>query len=121
MGGQAAAFDLSPSTRSILNVIFWDGSRRIKAMSQKRQTTEQIVNKLRQADVELAKGQTIASACKLIGITDQTYFRWRREYGGLKVDQDKRFKEQENARLKRLVAEAELDKAILREAARPNF
>ncbi len=92
-------------------------------MSQKRHTTEQIVNKLRQADVELSKGQTIASVCKVIGVTDQTYFRWRKEYGGLKVDQARRFKdlEQENARLKRLLAEAELDKAILREAARPNF
>ena len=91
-------------------------------MSQKRYTTEQIVNKLRQADVELAKGQTIAAVCKMIGITDQTYFRWRKEYGGLKVVQARRFKEleQENARLKRLLAEAELDKAILREAARPN-
>ena len=88
-----------------------------------RHTTEQIVNKLRQADVELAKGQTVAAACKVIGVTDQTYFRWRKEYGGLKVDQAKRFKEleQENARLKRLLADAELDKAILREAARPNF
>ena len=93
-------------------------------MSRKnRHTTEQIVNKLRQADVELAKGQTIAAVCKQLGITDQTYFRWRKEYGGLKVDQARRFKEleQENARLKRLLAEAELDKAILREAARPNF
>ncbi len=92
-------------------------------MSQKRHTPEQIVNKLRQADVELSKGQTVAAACKLIGVTDQTYLRWRKEYGGLKVDQAKRFKEmeQENGRLKRLLAEAELDKAILREAARPNF
>jgi len=88
-----------------------------------RHSTEQIVNKLRQADVELAKGQSIAAVCKTIGITDQTYYRWRREYGGLKVDQAKRFKEleQENARLKRLLADAELDKAILREAARPNL
>ena len=88
-----------------------------------RHTTEQIVNKLRQADVELAKGQSISTVCKLIGITDQTYYRWRKEYGGLKVDQARRFKElqQENARLKRLLAEAELDKAILREAASPNF
>jgi transposase-like protein len=88
-----------------------------------RHTTEEIVNKLRQADVELAKGQSISSVCKLIGITDQTYYRWRKEYGGLKVDQARRFKElqQENARLKRLLAEAELDKAILREAASPNF
>jgi len=88
-----------------------------------RHSTEQIVNKLRQADVELAKGQSIAAVCKTIGITDQTYYRWRKEYGGLKVDQAKRFKEleQENARLKRLLADAELDKAILREAARPNL
>ena len=92
-------------------------------MSRKGHTTEQIVNKLRQADVELAKGQSIAAVCKQIGITDQTYYRWRKEYGGLKVDQAKRFKEleQENARLKRLLADAELDKAILREAARPNL
>jgi putative transposase len=92
-------------------------------MSRKRYSAEEIVNKLRQADVELAKGQTIAAVCKLIGITDQTYFRWRKEYGGLKVDQARRFKEleQENARLKRLLADAELDKSILREAARPNF
>jgi len=92
-------------------------------MSHKRHTTEQIVNKLRQAEVELAKGQTVSAACKRIGITDQTYFRWRKEYGGLRVNQAKRFKEleQENARLKRLLADAELDKAILREAGRPNF
>jgi putative transposase len=92
-------------------------------MARKRFSTEEIVNKLRQADVELAKGQTVAMVCKVIGVTDQTYFRWRKEYGGLKVDQAKRFKEleQENARLKRLLADAELDKSILREAARPNF
>ena len=92
-------------------------------MSRKGHTTEQIVNKLRQADVELAKGQSIAAVCKQIGVTDQTYYRWRKEYGGLKVDQAKRFKEleQENARLKRLLADAELDKAILKEAASGNF
>jgi putative transposase len=92
-------------------------------MSHKRHSTEQIVNKLRQADVELARGKTVSVVCKQIGVTDQTYFRWRKEYGGLKVDQARRFKEleQENSRLKRLLAEAELDKAILREAARPNF
>ena len=90
---------------------------------QNRHTAEQVENKLRQVDVELAKGLSISAACKLIGVTDHTYYRWRKEYGGLKVDQAKRFKEleQENARLKRLLAEAELDKAILREAARPNF
>ncbi len=92
-------------------------------MSRKRHTVEEVVNKLRQADVELAKGSTVAATCKLLGITDQTYFRWRKEYGGLKVDQARRFKEleQENARLKRLLADAELDKAILKEAARGNF
>jgi putative transposase len=92
-------------------------------MSRKRYSAEEIVNRLRQADVELARGKTVSVVCKQIGITDQTYFRWRKEYGGLKVDQAKRFKEleQENARLKRLLADAELDKAILREAARPNF
>jgi putative transposase len=92
-------------------------------MSRKRYSAEEIVNKLRQADVELGRGKTVSVVCKQIGVTDQTYFRWRKEYGGLKVDQAKRFKEleQENGRLKRLLAEAELDKAILREAARPNF
>jgi transposase-like protein len=65
----------------------------------------------------------VAAVCKLLGITDATYFRWRKEYGGMKVDQAKRLKalEQENARLKRLLADAELDKAILREAAKGNF
>ena len=89
----------------------------------KKYRPEQIVEKLRQADVELGKGQTITAVAKLLGVTEATYFRWRKEYGGLKVDQAKRFKEleQENGRLKRLLADAELDKAILREAARPNF
>ena len=92
-------------------------------MKHKRFPAEQIVNKLRQAEVMLAQGQTIAQASKSLGITEQTYYRWRREYGGLKTDQAKRLKEleRENARLKRLLADAELDKAILREAANPNF
>ncbi len=91
--------------------------------TSKRYTAEQIVNKLREAEVELAKGQTIPVVAKKLGITDQTYYRWRREYGGLKVDQARRLKEleQENARLKRVVADQALDMAILREAARPNF
>ncbi len=92
-------------------------------MPRKRFSAEQIVNKLRQAEVELAKGQTIAQACKQIGITDQTYYRWRREYGGLKTDQARRLKEleRENARLKKLVAELSLDKAMLEEVNRGNF
>jgi transposase-like protein len=92
-------------------------------MKRKQFSAEQIVNKLRQAEVLLSQGQTVAQACKVAGITEQTYYRWRREYGGLKTDQAKRLKEleRENGRLKRLLADAELDKAILREAANPNF
>lgn len=92
-------------------------------MSRKRFKPEEIVNKLRESDVLIAQGRTVSHACKQIGVTEQTYYRWRKEYGGLKTDQAKRLKEleRENARLKRLVADAELDKAILREAARPNF
>ena len=92
-------------------------------MNRKRFKVEEIVNKLREADVLLSKGQSVARACKQIGVTDQTYYRWRREYGGMKTNQAKRLKEleRENTRLKRLLADAELDKAILREAANPNF
>ena len=88
-----------------------------------RHTAEEIVNKLREADVLLSKGQTIAQACKQIGVTDHTYYRWRREYGGLKVDQAKRLKalEKENTRLKKLVADQALDMAILKEVAQGNF
>ena len=92
-------------------------------MAKKRHTAEEIVNKLRRADVELAKGQSVAAVCKLIEVTEATYYRWRREYGGMKVSQAKRLKEleKENARLKRLLADAELDKAILKEAASGNW
>ena len=92
-------------------------------MSRKRFKAEEIVNKLREADVLIAQGRSVAQVCKQIGVVEQTYYRWRKEYGGLKADQAKRLKEleRENARLKRLLADAELDKAILREAASPNF
>ena len=92
-------------------------------MAGKRHTSEQIVNKLREADVEIAQGASIAKACRKIGITDQTYYRWRREYGGLKVDQARRFKdlEKQNTRLKRVVADQALDLAILKEVAEGNF
>lgn len=92
-------------------------------MPRKRFTAEQIIQNLREAEVLLAQGKTIAQVCKKIGITDQTYYRWRKEYGGIRTDQAKRLKdlEKENARLKRLLADAELDKAILREAASGNF
>ncbi len=91
--------------------------------TSKRYKPEKIVSMLREAEVELSRGQTIAAVAKKLGITDQTYYRWRREYGGMKVDQAKRLKEleQENARLKRVVADLSLDNAILKEAARPNF
>ncbi len=92
-------------------------------MARKRHTAEEIVAKLRQVDVLTAQGRPVAEAVRAIGVTEVTYYRWRSEYGGLKVDQAKRLKtlEQENARLKRLLADAELDKAILKEAAAGNF
>ena len=91
-------------------------------MPRKRHTTEQIMQHLREAEVLLTQGQTIAQVCKQIGITDQTYYRWRKEYGGLRLDQAKRLREleKENARLKGVVAEQALDISILKEAARPN-
>ncbi len=91
--------------------------------TSKRYRPEQIVSMLREAEVELSKGHAIAAVAKKLGITDQTYYRWRREYGGMKVDQAKRLKELEieNARLKRVVADLSLDNSILKEAARPNF
>jgi transposase-like protein len=83
-----------------------------------RHTPEQIIRKLREAEVGLSKGQTTAQVCKTIGVTQQTYYRWRREYGGLTTDQARRLKEleKENARLKKVVADQALDKAILKEA-----
>ena len=85
---------------------------------RQRHTPEQVISKLREAEVKLAKGTAIAQVCKDLAITEQTYYRWRKEYGGLKLDQARRLKdlEKENGRLKRLLADAELDKAILKEA-----
>ena len=92
-------------------------------MASRRFTAEQIIQKLREVEVALSKGQSAGQACKKIGVTEQTYYRWRKEYGGLRTDQAKRLKEleKENVRLKKLLAESELDKAILREAASGNF
>ncbi len=89
----------------------------------KRYTPEQIIAKLREAEVELGKGRTVGEVCKQIGVIDQTYYRWRKEYGSLKTSQARRLKELErqNSRLKTLVAEQALDIAILREAASPNY
>lgn len=92
-------------------------------MARQQFSPEQIVHKLREADVELSKGTPVKQVCRQIGVTDKTYYRWRREFGGLKVDQARRMKEleAENARLKRIVAHQAIDMAILREAAGPNF
>ena len=86
---------------------------------KQRHTPEQVIGKLREAEVKLAKGTAIARVCKDLAVTENTDDRWRREYGGMKVDQARRLKEleRENSRLKRLLADAELDKAILKEAA----
>ena len=86
---------------------------------RQRHTPEQVIATLREAEVKLAQGTAIAQVCKDLAITEQTYYRWRKEYGGLKLDQARRLKdlEKENGRLKRLRAEAEWDKAILTEAA----
>jgi len=92
-------------------------------MPRKQHSTEQIIGKLREAEVELSQGRTVAQACKKIGVTEQTYYRWRKEYGGLRLDQAKHLREleKENARLKKLVADMALDNAILKEAASGNF
>jgi transposase-like protein len=91
-------------------------------MVRKRYTPEQIINKLREAEVLLSQGTTIGVVCKKIGVSDYTYYRWRKEYGGMRVDQAKRLKELEieNSRLKKLVADLSLDNSILKEAARGN-
>ena len=91
-------------------------------MPRKKHSPEQIIRKLREAEVELAKGRKTKDVCRQIGVTEQTYYRWRKEYGGLRMDQAKRLKEleRENARLKKLVADQALDVAILREAAQGN-
>jgi len=92
-------------------------------MAKKQHTTEQIISKLREVEVELARGLKVPQVCRKLEVAEQTYYRWPKEYGGLRMDQAKRSKDldRENARLKKLLAEAELDKAILREAARPNY
>ena len=92
-------------------------------MATRRYTAEQIISKLREAEILLAKGISVSQASKQIGIVEQTYYRWRREYGGLKSAQAKRFKEleKENTRLRGSVADLTLDKLILREAAGGNF
>jgi putative transposase len=92
-------------------------------MVRKAFKPEQIIGKLREAEVLLSQGSTVGEASRKLGVTEQTYYRWRNEYGGMRVEQAKRLKEleKENTRLKKLVADISLDNAILKEAARGNF
>ena len=92
-------------------------------MGRKRHTPEQMITALREAEVGLARGKSVKLISRELGITEQTYYRWRREYGGMKVSQARRLKEleRENGRLKRAVADLTLDKLILEEAAEGNF
>ena len=92
-------------------------------MVRKAFKPEQIINKLREAEVLLSQGSTVGEASRKLGVTEQTYYRWRKEYGGMRVEQAKRLQEleKENSRLKKLEADVSLDNAILKEAARGNF
>ena len=92
-------------------------------MARKKHTAEEIITKLREADVLLARGQSMAEVCRQLSISDQTYYKWRKEYGGMHVDQAKRLKqlEQENSRLRRAIADLTIDNAILKEVSRGNF
>ncbi len=92
-------------------------------MVRKTYSPEQIINKLREAEIHINQGIPIAEASRKIGITQQTYYRWRREYGGLRIEQARKLKnlEKENVRLKKLVADLSLDNAILKEATEGNF
>ena len=92
-------------------------------MKKKGFSAEQVIGKLREAEVFLSQGSTVGEVSRRFGVTEQTYYRWRREYGGMRLDQARRLKEleKENGRLKRLVADLTLDNAILKEAARGNF
>lgn len=92
-------------------------------MAKKTYSPEQIINRLREAELLLNQGAAVGEACRKIGVTEQTYYRWRKEYGGMRVEQARKLKEleKENARLKKLVADISLDNAILKEAAEGNF
>ena len=92
-------------------------------MEKKRFTAEQIISKLREAEVLQSSGLSIVEICRQLGVKEQTYYKWQKEYGGMRVDQAKRLKEveQENSRLKKLVADLSLDNAILKETVRGNY
>jgi transposase-like protein len=115
------AFDLPPEKESSVNVRL-----RVEKggqMVRKGYTAEQIINKIREAEILLNQGATVGEASRKIGVTEQTYYRWRKEYGGMRVEQAKRLKDlgKENSRLKKLVADLSLDNAILKEVAEGNF
>jgi putative transposase len=92
-------------------------------MAKKGYPPEQIINKLREAEILLSQGNSIGKASRKVGVSEQTYYRWRKEYGGMRVEQAKRLKEleKENVRLKKLVADLSLDNSILKEVAEGNF
>jgi len=92
-------------------------------MPRKTYTPEEIIKHLRQVEIEVGRGKTTAQACKALGFTEQSYYRWRKEYGGLQISQAKRLKEleRENSRLKKMVADLSLDKDILNEALKGNY
>ena len=106
------------ANRRILNLVSKEDG-----MSRKRYRPEQIINLLREAEVGLSQGRKVGEVCRSLGISEQSYYRWRSEYGGMKLEQVKRLKdlEKENVRLKRAVAELTLDKVILKEAAEGNY
>ena len=92
-------------------------------MSRRRYTPEQIISMLREAEVALSQGQSVGQACRTLGVSEQSYYRWRKEYGGLRTDQAKRLKEleKENGRLRKAVSDLTLDKMILKEALEGNY
>lgn len=92
-------------------------------MSRRRYSAEQIIAMLREAEVALAQGQTVGQVCRGLGVSEQSYYRWRKEYGGLKMDQAKRLKdlERENRQLRKAVSDLTLDKLILKEALEGNY
>jgi putative transposase len=116
--------DLTPLNESRFWVrIIESGKRKEVRMARRRFTPEQIIGMLREAEVRLSQGEKVKGICRSFGITEQTYYRWRKDYGGMKVSQARRLKdlERENGRLKKAVAELTLDKLILKEALEGNY
>ena len=114
---------VDPGRVRVLPPTRWAGRLDSDMATRKRHTPEQVVRKLAQADRILAEGKEVADVCRELQVSEQTYYRWRNQFGGLKADDAKRLKEleRENATLKRLLADAELEKAALKEIARGNF